>query len=46
MIAGIALSNLATTMEGVALSVGHQEAVKEVETYLLQETYEGLLDWT
>ena len=46
MIAGIALSSPATTMDDVALSVGQQEAAKEVETYLLQETCEGLLDWT
>ena len=38
MIAGTALSNLVTIMDGVALSVGHQEAAKEEETYLLQDS--------
>ena len=46
MIAGIALSGPATTMGDVALSVGQQEPAKEVETCLLQEACEGLLDWT
>ena len=38
MIAGTALSNLVTTMGGVALSVGHQEVAKEEETYPLQDS--------